>query len=325
MHKIPIPELKAKLISSGKIDLVQLEEMITNKINELSGLISAEGAVHIIANDLGVELYSNSIEIMKIKNLSPGMRMISVAGKVIRKFSPRAFNSNGRQGQVCSLVLADETDTIRMVFWNDQIESMASLKEQDMVVFKEVYVKENNGSKELHFGDRGSMEVNPPGLSMESVKEELALENKFTRKEIGKLQDDELNVELLGTVVQVFDPHFFLVHPETGRKMREYEDQQVVPALSYVLNLMLDDGTGIIRCTFWKNQTKGLLEKTDQQIAQYKDNLTSFEDIKTELLGEQLKLCGKVKKNDLFGRLEFNVQLVEKANPEEELARLKNE
>jgi hypothetical protein len=31
-----------------------------------------------------------------------------------------------------------------------------------------------------------------------------------------------------------------------------------------------------------------------------------------------------VAKNDVFDRLEFNVQIVEKANPAEELARLEN-
>ena len=57
-------------------------------------------------------------------------------------------------------------------------------------------------------------------------------------------------------------------------------------------------------------------------MAVYKENMSSFEEIKTDLLGEQLKLLGQVKKNEMFSRLEFNVQIVSRAKPEEELARL---
>ena len=323
MYKIPLEEVKAKLVASGKINAEELTLKIKSKINELSGLISEEGAAHILANELGVELVKTS-ERLKINELYAGMKNVSTMGKVLRKFDVRNFNSKGREGQVCSLIIADETASIRAVFWNDQVESTISLNENDIIILKEVYVKENNGGKELHFGDRGSMERNPPGVTIAAVsaaREEPAAAKNYVRKEIGQLQNDEQNIELVGTVVQVFDPRFFLVHPETGKRVQENEPG-IVPALSYVMNLVLDDGTGNIRCVFWKQQTNHLLGRNDPDMAQFKDGAVSFEDLKTELLGEELKLRGKVKKNDMFGRLEFNVQFVEKASPKEELARL---
>jgi hypothetical protein len=39
-------------------------------------------------------------------------------------------------------------------------------------------------------------------------------------------------------------------------------------------------------------------------------------------LGEQFKLTGRVKRNEMFDRLELSVQLVEKGNAQEEIARL---
>ena len=71
-----------------------------------------------------------------------------------------------------------------------------------------------------------------------------------------------------------------------------------------------------------KNQTAHLLEKTEEQMAVYKENMSAFEEVKTDLLWEQLKLLGQVKKNEMFSRLEFNVHIVSRAKPEEELARL---
>lgn len=315
MYKIPLEEIKSKIVESGTLSLDDLEVKIKAKINELSGLISEEGAAHIIANELGIELIK-SAESLKIRELYAGMRNISIIGRVMRKFEVREFNKNERQGKVCSILLGDETGTVRAVFWNDQVDSLTNVNESDVIILKGVYIKENNGGKEIHFGDKGGMEINPIGVKIEAVKQSAS----FTRKTIASLTEED-GVELMGTVVQVFDPKFFLVHPETGKRLQGQENN-ITPALSYVTNLVLDDGTGTIRCVFWKNQTNHLLGKEDHQIKDYKDNPQNFEEIKNDLLGEQFKLKGRVKRNQMFDRLEFNVQLVEKANPEEELARL---
>src|SRR3989344_3606308 len=172
MYKISVEEVKAKILKGSTLDLKELEKKIQSKINELSGLISEEGAAHIIANELGISLINNSSEMLKVKELYAGMKNISTAGKIIRKFEVREFNKNGREGKVCSLIIADETDTIRVVFWNDQVESTYNLKENDLIVLKDIYVKENNGGKEPHFGDRGSLEINPAGLSIATVRDE---------------------------------------------------------------------------------------------------------------------------------------------------------
>jgi predicted RNA-binding protein len=325
MYKIPLEDIKDKIVESGKLSLEELNEKVKSKINELSGLISEEGAAHIIANELGVKLVDSSNENMKIKELYAGMKNVSTTCKIIRKYEVREFNSNGREGKVCSLVVGDETETTRLVFWNDQADSVANLKENDVIHLMDISVKENRGGKELHFGDRGSMDVNPAGVTIDNVREEPIFNRTYSRKEISNLENNEQNVELMGTVVQIFDPRFFLVHPETGRRIREGEESGVTPALSYVMNLVLDDGSGNIRCVFWKEQTNNLLGKSESEITQYKDGEVSFEDVKTDLLGEQIKLRGKVKKNDMFERLEFNVQTVEKADAKEELAKLENE
>jgi len=60
-------------------------------------------------------------------------------------------------------------------------------------------------------------------------------------------------------------------------------------------------------------------------MSQYKENPALFQDVKTDLLGEQFKLLGKVHRNEMFDRLEFNVQIVEKASAQEELARLEQQ
>ncbi len=322
MYKVPLEDIKQKIISSGKMAAEEFDEKVKAKINELSGLISEEGAAHIIANELGVVLVEKSDTQLKIKEIYAGMRDITTAGKVVQKYEVREFARGSGTGKVCSLVIGDETATIRVVFWNDQVDQLTRVNKDDIVIVREAYVRENRGGREIHLGDKGELEVNPEGVTIENVREGTS----YARKQIKEIQDGEDGVEILGTVVQVFDPRFWSTCPQCNKKVNEDKScvthGVVEPGNGYVLNLVLDDGTGSIRGTFWKNQTNSLLGKTEEEMAAFKENPSSFEELKTDLLGEQVKIMGRVKKNDMFDRLEFNVQIVTKASPDEEIARL---
>ncbi len=326
MYKIPLADIKQKILESKKLSPRELDARIKTKINELSGLISEEGAAHIIANELGVELISSSESTkLKIREVYAGMRNVSTVGKVVKKFEVRTFSKEGKEGRVCAVILGDDTGTVRLVFWNEQVDLLTKVQEDDILLVKKAYARENNNACEIHLGRDGEITINPEGEKVDVVRKTTA----FERKTIGALQPNEENVELLGTIVQVFDPRFFSVCPTCAKKVLEAEGgfncQEhgiVQPAVSYVMNVVLDDGTGNIRGVFWKNQTAHLLGKTEEEIARYKDNLSTFENVKTDLLGEQFKVKGRVKNNEMFNRLEFNVQLVEKANAAEEIARL---
>ncbi|MDO8656485.1 MAG: replication factor A, partial [Nanoarchaeota archaeon] len=117
MYKIPLADIKAKLIQSGKITAPELDIKMKEKINELSGLITEEGAAHILANEFGIELFTTETAQLKIKEIYAGMRNIATVGKVMRKYEVREFAKEDRTGKVASLMIVDETGTIRVVFW----------------------------------------------------------------------------------------------------------------------------------------------------------------------------------------------------------------
>jgi len=329
MYKIPLPEIKEKLIQSGKITPRELDERIKKKINDLSGLISEEGAASIIANELGVNLYSTSQNKLKIKEVYAGMRDVSTLGKVVKKFEQREFTKGESKGKVCSVILGDETGTIRVVFWNEQVDMLAKVNVDDILLIKDAYVRENNNDREIHLGNRGEMVINPAGQTVGNVAVLPPKALNLERKKIEALKDGEEGIELMGTIIQVLDPRFFNTCPKCGKRVVESEGnfmcdehKAVNPTVSYVLNAIIDDGTGTIRAVFWRNQTNHLLGKEDAEVAGYKNDLSKFEDVKNDLLGEQFKLIGRVKRNEMFDRLELNVQLVERATPQEEIIRM---
>jgi len=322
MFKVPLNELKEKIRQNSNLAAEDLDQKIKDKINELSGLISEEGAAHIIANELGIKMVEEGR--LKIKSVYAGMKQVEVLGKVTQKFPIREFDKNGRKGKVGAFTIGDDTGTIRIACWNEQADILNDLNENDIVLVNSGYAKENNFNQvELHLSERSNISINPEGESIGTVKQQTTTKE---RKKIATLKEGDLGVELMGTVVQVFDPRYFNVCPECSKRVDEREDgfhcqehSKVEAASSYVLNLVIDDGTGTIRGVFWKNQTNNLLGKTEEEMVKFKNNLGLFEDIKTELLGEQFKILGRVNRNEMFDRLEFSAQIVEKAKPEDEL------
>lgn len=328
MLKIPLNEVKERLLKEARLTPAGLEDKIKDKINELAGLVSEEGAVYIIANELGIQLLEPEGP-LKIKHLAGGMRNIDLLAKVTRKFDVREFQGkDGNPGKVGSFIVGDETGTCKIVLWHKMTEVMGSLKEEDTVRIKSGYARENNGYLEVHLNDKSIITVNPAGETVAEVKKNLS----FERKKIESLKENDQNVELFGTVTQVFDPRFFPVCPNCNKKVNKVENdficnehQKVEPAYSYVLNIVLDDGTSNIRAVLWRSQMEKLLKKSDAEIALFREQPEAFGEVKNALLGEQIKLVGKVNKNAMFDRLEFFAQLVyTDVKPEEEISRLEN-
>lgn len=295
---------------------------IEAKCKSLSGLISKEGAGHIIANELGVKLVESS---GKIKDLFPGMRAVEVLGRVIQIYDVREFSrSDGTKGKVGSFVLGDETGTIRVVCWGDKTRLIPELEQGSTLKVSAAQVRENNrGYKEVHLTDASQVDLDP-SEKVGAVKSASA-----SRVAIKDLREDGGNVEVLGTIVQVFDPRFFEVCPQCSARLKDHEGQwfcdehgAVAPDYSYLLNVFIDDGSENIRVVMFRNQVDRLIDKSKEDVLSYRTDPDSFEPLKTELLGEQFRFVGRAKNNTFFNRLEFVANSVSKADPDQELKRV---
>src|ERR1041385_3396495 len=100
MIRIPLPDVLARLREKTGLSDTDLLAKIDAKCAALSGLISKEGAAHIIANELGVKLLEST---GKIKDLLPGMRSAEVLGRVTQIYEIRDFQrADGSAGKVGS-------------------------------------------------------------------------------------------------------------------------------------------------------------------------------------------------------------------------------
>lgn len=323
MMNLSLAQIKEKILAESELSEDELNSRIKKKLDELAGLISEEGAAHIIANELKVKLHDPDAP-LTIDKLMAGLRNVELAGKVKQLYEIREFNTERRSGKVGNFLLVDGTGIIRVVLWNDQTDLMKDFKEGDIIRIKGAYVRSGNQNRlELHVSETSKVEINPEGVAVDANIEKRP-EAAF--KKIKELTEQDQNVNVIATVVQVFDPRFFPVCPECNSRAREENGAfvcqshgQVNPKYNYVMNLYLDDGSDNMRCVLWREQAAKLLDKTDDDMVTIKEQPSAFEPFKTDLLGMIIKIRGRINKNDAFGRLELVAYDVEKdVDPEGE-------
>jgi len=314
-----------KIKEQSILSIEEINSKIDEKMKQLSGLISKEGAANIIANELGVKLIVNS---GKINDIHPGMRSVELLGQVTNIYKISEFKrQDGSDGKVGSFMVGDETGTARIVCWGGQAEILKQLSEGTIIKVNGALAKQNDrGYLEVHVNERSKILIDPKG---ESVTAKTPTNSPAVRKKLNELNTQDSRVEVFGTIRQVFDPVYFEVCPQCGKRTKDQdgtyncgEHGNIKPEYRYVMNVYLDDGNGTLRVVLFQDQAQKLLKKTNEEVLECKNDPAILEALKTELLGEQYKFIGRVKHNDVMDRLELVAYELTLADAKEELAKL---
>ena len=167
-----LDEMIAKIVEETEMSEEEVREKIEQKQKELGGLITPEGAAHVVANELGMNLFEGAARshVLKIENIIPGMSQVDICGRVLRIYETREFEKKDKSiGKVASLTIGDETGRIRVVFWGDNVGLIedGKISEGDIIEIKDAYSKETvNEEAEVHMGRRSRISVNPDGVEV---------------------------------------------------------------------------------------------------------------------------------------------------------------
>ncbi|MBI2667276.1 hypothetical protein HYX17_00735 [Candidatus Woesearchaeota archaeon] len=324
MYKVSYEDIVRKIIQEKNLSHEEIEERITKKIQQLNELISKDGAAYIVANELGIKIFDLNKKRYKVNELIIGMTSMEVLVKVVQKYDVIEFKKENRQGKVQSLLVGDETGVIRLVIWDEsQLKSIEDVTENNILLIKNGYMKENNGFKEIHLSKYSSVKINPENEFIGDVI--ISMQKRFQRKKIKDLNVGD-NVSIAGTIVQLFEPKFYNACPECNRKINlegeKYKCDEhgfVKENLNPILNLFFDDGTENIRVVAFRNNVARILGLNNEDVKKLKDDINKFMEIRERILGSQIIINGKANKNEMFDRIEFIADSVEEINVKEEI------
>ena len=175
------------------------------------------------APDVDVEV--ENPEEWTVEDLRLGASDVNLVGEVLGTEPIRTFDrDDGSEGRVANLLLGDATGRVRVTLWDDRADVVESVDRHEVVEIVDGYVRERDGSTELHVGDRGAVE---------SVEGSVTYDPETT--DIAAVAEDE-TVDIAG-VVRSADP----------KRTFDRDDGSE----GQVRNVRLQDGTDDIRVALW--------------------------------------------------------------------------
>ncbi|MFX1569787.1 MAG: DUF2240 family protein [Promethearchaeota archaeon] len=238
-----------KIIEDTGLTRKEIQNLIEDKKNELKGLISDEGALFIIAKELGVDIRNENKDLLKeieinISDITQNMKNINLYGRIKEVYNVNSFSKNdGSKGFVGSFLLHDITGDARIVIWDEQIKvfNEHNFEKNELVKIINGNAKKGKyGDIEIHVGRYGKVILSPEDVDYNKYP-------KITFKSIN-LKDINLNLRSLsieGKVTQISPEREFI------RKDGEF---------GKVRSLSLSDTTGSVKVTCWNDDTEKLNE-----------------------------------------------------------------
>jgi len=320
MIKASYGELVALIAKSAKLDVSEIEKKVQEKKTKLSDLISLEGAAQIVAAELGVSFDEQKV---KVEGLLIGMRKVALVSKILRVYPVRSFKTKTSEGKVANLIAADDSGTVKLVVWDmghiNSIED-GTIKEGDVIDLKGGNVREGQYGKELHLGSFSTLKKSDQVLTnVASFTPQASISPE--KKKISELGEN-MRAAVRAVPVQAFEPKFFKVCPECGKKPSSEGDKfncgqhgTIIPRERSLMSMVLDDGTGNIRAVCFNEVIAKMFKIKEEEIR-------GLLDKKNEILGKEMVLSGRVRKNAMFDNLEFIISGAEEVNPEQLIGEL---
>ena len=296
-------QLIERIARSAKVEIGEIERKVEAKRAKLSGLVSKEGAAQIVAAELGINFEQ---EKMKVSELVQGMKRAHILGKVTQISPVRSYNKNGREGKVANLIVADESSSVKTVLWDvNHISLVESGKINVGDVLEIMGGMVRNG--ELHLSSFSDIKHSKEKI--ENVATEAPLKN-VKLNEAGAGQ----RIKTRAFIVQVFDPRYFEVCSECGKKVVDEECKvhgKVTPKKRALLSIVVDDGHESMRAVMFAEQIASI-GITDEELY----SLEAFAGKKNALLGDELEFIGNIKNNTLYNTTEMMIERVGKIDPQ---------
>jgi len=255
---------------------------------------------------------------LKINEINSIMTGFSISGRVLQIYGQRPYVN----GLMASLILGDETGTIRTVLWNEKSDIVNEIKRGDAIRIKNAYSRENiNNELEIHVGRYGEIIVNQD-LNLPSLEE---IENSLIReKDIVSLERGDRYVKISGKIVDIEMGKrlIYMTCPNCGRSVQnlglgwfcEFCSEDVEPIPNIVFSFTLEDNTSSIRVVSFRENAEKLIgmdvEEVMNIIGETQDELEPLNRVRDKLINREVSVIGRVRYNEFSDQIELIVDNV---------------
>lgn len=311
-----------KIMEKTDLSPEKIKILIDKQIEDFSGLIDEEGAVVIVAKDLGVDVKAHQESAKMetdqlIKDLKPRINA-SVVGRIIEISEIRNFNKkDGSKGSLLPFILEDNSGMMRCLAWGDihtQITKDHNFKLNEIVRIVNGFVKPGKeGGLEIHIGQKSRIQLQPDEIDRTLIP-------KINQNSARITQIDQLSLKIPSCSIEGIITAFYPIKKFTRQNGTDGKRASI----------QITDSTGIVYLTFWGDHCEKVKDiKEDQKVritklspkANYKDktkiDLTATSSTQITIIDNEAHIeISLIKIKDLFekggfGNIEGKIQEIE--------------
>ncbi len=190
--------LISKLLE-GKPELSRddIEERIKQKKEKIgAGYLTDQGALFLIASDLGVSLAEPLKVEMKLKDLYVGAKEISLESRVLNISPSKQFSrKDGTPFFLRTMTVYDNDSTANVKLWDEKanLPGIEDLKPGDLIKIIKAYVKSDlNGEPTVNVGSGSSVETTSENSDIQKIDSII--------KDVSAIKDNDKNLVVSGKV-----------------------------------------------------------------------------------------------------------------------------
>ncbi|WP_312910360.1 single-stranded DNA binding protein [Natronosalvus caseinilyticus] len=214
--------------AQAAVDELEEGQVLKVKGRPKEGFSGVEVSVDDVEPDDDTEIDVQISDTYTVEALSLGLSDVNLVGVVLDTDAVRTFDrDDGSEGKVANLTLGDSTGRVRVTLWDERADLAEEFAPGDTVEVVDGYVRDRDGSLELHVGNRGAVEE--VEADVEYVPESTPIESL----EIGDTVD-------IAGVVRSADP----------KRTFDRDDGSE----GQVRNIRVQDATGDIRVAMWSEK-----------------------------------------------------------------------
>ncbi|MFX0028970.1 MAG: DUF2240 family protein [Candidatus Hermodarchaeota archaeon] len=290
-----------KIIEGTGLTRKEIQDMVEDKKKELKGLISEEGALFVIARELGVDVKEENKDLLEdfdlsISDITENMKNINIFGRIKEIYNVNKFNkADGGVGYVGSFLLHDKTGDVRIVLWDDNVNVFKedNFEQNGMVkIVNGIARKGKFQDKEIHIGRFGKVILSPDDVDYKKYPKV-----KFELMDISNVNLNLKSISLEGKIIQI-------------SPLREFTKKS--GEIGKVGSISLLDSTGSIRITFWNDDTekfKNLQINDVITISNLNPRLSSLDSKTIDMYASKNTTIKKIQKE-----IEIEVELMQNIN-----------
>ncbi|TXT60877.1 MAG: hypothetical protein BAJALOKI2v1_70029 [Promethearchaeota archaeon] len=285
-----VHEIYDALLKEGYAE-EEIKERVQNKVREFSGFLTNEGAIFLVAKDLGMEPNSPLVDqshyqlldyeidydefTIPIGEIEEGMTNILLLGIIYKIFNTHEFKRKDESfGKVGSFLMADPSGLIKIVLWDNAVDIVSKEYFKIGEIIRVVNGFARNGRDnqiEVHLSKKGKVIISPEDVSRKEALELELLKEKFKKEGYSSLKEE---LPKVNDLIEAETEGFYSEIVGKISKILEFKEfDKRDGTKSFLLRFILIDETSEIPVVIWDMEAVKYLKIIEEGI---KVKITDF-------------------------------------------------